>query len=298
MCGDDFFISHIEAIKMRIRKTIFLLTLLMLVNVELVSAEQGKLIHNGWNPPGVMLGVTKNDISLKNDVKLCQPVPTDDTSKGVKWNWCNIDFTYSLQQTDPNSAQYFPLNDLPSGGNSGRISPSEMVIAVVNLLVNDPVGGYVQYSWYKKSADVGGADKLLVQTEKLPVLACGGYPHFGSECGMYGSVIQYSYIGHFSGEIEEGGYYYVIVATTWGQARIDFGVVPIVNGATGDGILTIVTPVPKVTSVTTSAVTPVVTTTPAATSDSYAYRTGSWIGSGTEKFLSGMLHGFWNELGF
>ena len=278
------------------RKMIFLLTLLVIIsNVIVVDAEPGKLIHNAWNPPGIMLGITNDDISLKNEVKLCQPVPTDDTSKGVKWNWCNTDFSYSLQQFDKNSAQYFPLNDLPSGGNSGRISKSEMVIAVVNILDNDPSDGFVQYSWYEKEAN---GDKLLVKSQKLPVPACGGYPPINHECGIYRNYENYGYIGHFSGEIESGGYYYVVIDTTWGQARIDFGVVPIVNGAPGDGILKVVTPVPKVTSVTNIPRASEVEVTPVATPDSFAYRTGKYVGGGIEKFLSGMLHGFWNELGF
>ena len=270
-----------------IRIKIGLLALGILVGTtgmaDIASAEQGKVIHNAWNPPGVVLGITKNDISLKNDVKLCQPIPTEDVTKGVKWDWCNTDFTYSLQQTDPNSAQYFPLNDLPSGGNSGRLSASEMVIVVVNILDNDPTNGYIQYSWFKK----GETDKLLFQSQKIIVPACGGFPSVGHECGIYKAYENCAYIGHFSSEIDEGGYYYVIVDTKWGQARVDFGVVPIPNGVTGDGILTVVTPVVKVTS------TPVVDVT--STPDSYAYRTGSWIGSGAENFISGLLHGFWNS---
>ena len=273
--------------------TMLVLTLVLAMNMGFASAEPGKLIHNPWNPPGVYLGITYDNIGLKNDVKLCQPVPTDDTSKGVKWNWCNSDFTYSLQQFDKNSAQYFPPNDLPSGGNSGRISPSEMVIAVVTLLDNDPVDGYIQYNWYKKSAGVGGVDKLLVQTQRFPVSACGGYPHFEGECGVYGSIEQYSYIGHFNWEIESGGYYYVIIDTKWGQARIDFGVVPVPNGGSGDGVRIVVTPVPKVTQVQTTA-TPVVTPVVTSASNSFSYNTGEWVGSGLQSFLSGMAHGFWN----
>ncbi|MBZ5529613.1 MAG: hypothetical protein LAN71_17160 [Acidobacteriia bacterium] len=268
-----------------------------------VSAESGKLIHNPWNPPGVYLGITYDNIGLKNDVKLCQPTPTDNTNEGVRWDWCNSDFTYSLHLGDPNSAQYFPLNDLPSGGNSGRISKSEMTIAVVNLLDNDPVDGYVQYSWYKKGGNADGTDKLIVQTDKLIVSACGGYPHIGreGECGAYGSIEEYSYIGHFTGEIEGGGYYYVIIDTSWGKARIDFEVVSDDdnNPHPGDGIQTMITPVPTVQSVQvqpvvyTPVVTPMVTT---SSSDSFSYNTGKWVGAGAEKFLSGMLHGFWDGI--
>jgi hypothetical protein len=278
------------------KKNSILLILLMLVNVEFVSAEPGKLVHNPWNPPGVYLGITSDNIGLKNDIKLCQPVPTDDVNEGVKWNWCDTDFTYSLQQFDKNSAQYFPLNDLPSGGNSGRISKSEMVIAVVDLLDNDPKDGWIIYSWYKKNAGGSGTDKLLVQTEKLSVPACAGYPHFDGECGMYGSYEQFSYIGHFSGEIENGGYYFVIIDTSWGSARIDFGVVPIDNSNKnpGDGVQNVITPVPVVTQVV--SYTPVATSTITSTSNSFSYNTGEWVGSGLQSFLSGMAHGFWNGI--
>lgn len=276
-----------------VMSTMLALTLVLAMNVVVASAEPGKLVHNAWNPPGVMLGITKNDISLKNEVKLCQPVPTDDTSKGVKWRFCNMDFTYSLQQLDKNSAQYFPFNDFPSGGNSGRISASEMMIVVVDILDNDPAtDGYIQYSWFKKGANV---DKLLFQSQRIIVPPCGGYPPIGNgrECGIYKTYENYAYIGHFSREIDEGGYYYVIVDTKWGQAIVDFGVVPVPNGGAGDGVRIVVTPVPKVTQVQTTA-TPVVTPVVTSASNSFSYNTGEWVGSGLQSFLSGMAHGFWN----
>ena len=284
--------------------TMVVLTLVLVVNV---SANPEKIVHNPWDPTGVYLGETKKDISLKSDISLCQPTPTDNTGEGVKWDWCNTDFSYSLQQTEPNAYQYFPLNDLPSGGNSGRISPSEMVIAVVNILDNDPTDGWIMYSWYKKGAGTGGADKLLVQTEKLSVPACGGYPHFGGECGMYGSYEQYAYIGHFSGEIEGGGYYYVIIDTKWGSARIDFEVVPIddSNSAVGDGVQIVITPVPTPiptvqhdnSVVQTQVASPVVTSpvvTAVPVSKGISYDAGHWVGSGLESFLSGVGHGIWD----
>ena len=291
---------------MRIRKTnvVILLAVLLFASaysVMNVEAGPGKLVHNPWNPPGVVLGITKDDISLNNKVDLCQPVPTDDTSNGVKWDWCNSDFSFSLQQFDKNSAQYFPLNDLPSGGNSGRISKSEMVIAVVNILDNDPAEGWVQYSWYEKGGNVDGTDKKMVQTEKLPVSACGGYPHIGGECGIYGTVQHYAYVGHFSGEIESGGYYFVLIDTKWGEARIDFEAITPDDHITnpGDGVSTVVTPVPTVqTNVQTQAVS---LNTPVATpvvpvSRGISYDTGHWVGSSLESFLSGMAHGFWNGI--
>lgn len=279
--------------KVRIRFVILLTFVGMIIvsMTDIASAEPGKLVHNTWNPPGVMLGITYDNIGLKNDVKLCQPVPTDDTSKGVRWDWCNVDFTYSLQQFDKESFQYFPLNDLPSGGNSKRISKSEMTIAIVTLLVNDSAGGYVQFDWYKKEAS---GDRLMVKSQKLSVPACGGYPHIGDECGIYGSLEEFGYIGHFSGEIVEGGYYYVIIDTKWGQSRIDFVVMPVPGGAPGNGVRTVVTPIPKATSVSKAlVVVPVVGTTP---SNSFSYNTGKYVGVEAERFLSGIFHGFWNEI--
>ena len=233
----------------RIRLVILLtfISMIFVGNVMLVGANPGKLVHNAWNPPGVMLGITKDDISLKNEVKLCIPTPTDNVNNGVKWSFCNTDFSYSLQQFDKNSAQYFPLNDLPSGGNSGRISASEMVIAVVSILNKDPGDGYVQFSWYENKTN-GEDDRLMVKSKEVIVPACGGYPPINNECAIYKSYVTYGYIGHFSGEIVEGGYYYVVIDTKWGQSKIDFGVVPIVNGGSGDGKYTVVTPVPKVKS--------------------------------------------------
>ena len=284
--------------------TMVVLTLVLVVNV---GANPEKIVHNPWDPTGVYLGETKKDISLKSDISLCQPTPTDNTGEGVKWDWCNTDFSYSLQQTEPDAYQYFPLNDLPSGGNSGRISKSEMVIAVIDILDNDPKDGWIMYSWYKKNAEGSGTDKLLVQTEKLSIPACGGYPHFGGECGMYGSYEQYSYIGHFSNEIEEGGYYYVIIDTKWGEARIDFEVFTPDSEIHGDRVQTIITPVPTVqineqNNVQTQVASPVATVVQAQVASpvvtpvprGITYDTGHYVGSGLESFFSGVVHGIWD----
>lgn len=91
----------------------------------------------------------------------------------------------------------FPMNDLPSGGMSTRISPSEMFLVIAESCPNDRI----TMVWKDP------AGRTISQfTEKGPVV--------------------YEFLGRFGWEIKDRGMYTVNVKTTRGEnEKIEFVVI-------------------------------------------------------------------------
>lgn len=90
----------------------------------------------------------------------------------------------------------FPMNDLPSGGMSTRISPSEMFMVIVESCQKDRI----TMTWKDP------ADGTIAQfTEMGPMV--------------------YEFLGHFGWEIKNTGKYSVLIKTAREDAKIDFEVV-------------------------------------------------------------------------
>ncbi len=161
-------------------------------------------------------GIVYDNINLKHTISLCSPVPIDN----YRWRMIdtyNCGYTYSLSN--------YPLNNLPSGGDSMRVSNSEMVMAQISIWDDSTSPGKITYTWYQKADKASDKDKQLYQ-KILDVPACGGgfgFVLFG-ECAIFTVANPAIFIGHFSWEIDRPGTYYVVVDTTWGSETINFQV--------------------------------------------------------------------------
>lgn len=149
------------------------------------------------------LSLTSDGINPSHELVFCRPVPTEVKASPPDMNNCNV-FTLDFKD--------FPANNLPSGGASTRISPSEM--AIVYLKLNNFRGsGSVSMSWYNE--DTG---KKLYSYQYL-------VPAYDNKGWTWWYVWTYSFIGRFDWEIATPGEYYVYIDTTWGSSRFDFTVV-------------------------------------------------------------------------
>lgn len=144
-------------------------------------------------------------------IEFCRPIPTDhfnciasDSTPGT--TDCGI-FTRDLKD--------FPLDDQPSGGactSNVRISPSEMAYCYVRFN-QYPAGSPVTQIWTNKDTN----EELYRHTVTLRPPD----PHW---TWWYGYT--FSWIGHFSWEINSSGNYRCEISTPyWGNATIDFVVV-------------------------------------------------------------------------
>jgi hypothetical protein len=95
----------------------------------------------------------------------------------------------------------FPLDVLPSGGQSNIISASEMLFSSIDF---SPGTSAVRFDWHRAV----GPDTVVYSS----TLGSGAY------------VWAYAFIGHFSWEVNAPGPYYVVVTTPSGVATIDFAV--------------------------------------------------------------------------
>ena len=103
-------------------------------------------------------------------------------------------------------------HNLPSGGAcaaDNRISPSEMCYAFLQLN-NYPGSGTITQNWGENT----GRGTFVSFSNSIP-----------ARSGSYWWSYVWSYIGHFSWEINRPGSYYIDFLTTWGNANIEFTVV-------------------------------------------------------------------------
>lgn len=142
-------------------------------------------------------GIRYDNIGTSHQFIVGTPFPTENKDRAYCcWPLPVMNagrFSYSLSS--------FPLNLLPSGGSSNVISASEMLLVGVNF---SPAHEAVTFQWHK----------AVRQDTVLYTYSTGS--------GSYSWA--YSFIGHFSWEINEPGAYYLVVDTSAGSARIDFSI--------------------------------------------------------------------------
>lgn len=150
------------------------------------------------------LAISSDKISVTHEIKLCTPVPTDSWDKNVlpELKDCGV---YEKYLED------FPANDLPSGGTSNRISPSEMFLLYTRFDNYPYVEDVVKHKWVRKRDE-----KTLYE------LSFNVFKPDPTWTWWY--MWSYSFVGHFDHEISEPGDYYVEVITPWGNATVDFTV--------------------------------------------------------------------------
>lgn len=116
----------------------------------------------------------------------------------------------------------FPKGDYPSGGNSGRISPSEIAICKLTVSNYNPVYDVVFFKWYRNfwNGSQYSHSKLLLN------YMSEDYKEDTAELkqGLYSSW-DYSFIGNFKGELDKAGCYSCELVTPWGDALIRFKVI-------------------------------------------------------------------------
>ncbi len=154
------------------------------------------------------MGIAFDNITATHSIKFGTPQPTD--------NWVS-----DAEPTFKTTGQYtfdlakFPAGDLPSGGLSKRISPSEMVMCYIRADNYDPKDDSIIFRWYKNAKS--GDSKLIAET------TTPDYKEDPSWTWYYSW--DYSFVGHFDWEINEPGSYSCHIITKWGDAWIDFNVI-------------------------------------------------------------------------
>lgn len=145
-----------------------------------------------------------DNIRVDHKIELCKPIPTHIYEKSESEEWytdCGIT-TFVLGN--------YPLDLLPSGGGSGIISDSEMVLAKVtinggiSLIPWETVD--VKMRWYDASEN-----RLMFYTTQ-------------QNANSFNNDVT-SFLGRFSWEINKKGQYYVDVITEYGDARVVFNVI-------------------------------------------------------------------------
>lgn len=182
-----------------------------------------------------------DNIKVNHTIILCNPVSDDEhVITGLTEKNCG----------NPNLVlNNYPLGVMPSGGNSGKISASEMIMIKVRTNGHISLVPWetqpVKMNWY----DANGVNSRLMYS------TVGSADSFNNEVR--------SYIGHFSWEINKSGKYYVDVDEgDLGSARVVFDVID-----NGQPIATVTTtPIvtytqnPTVTATTIATAMPTVTT--------------------------------------
>lgn len=197
----------------------------------------------GYTTPAESTGLYSFDnIQVDHDIQLCDVASDREreiTGGSVEKNCGKTTFTLNDH----------PLDVFPSGGNSGKISDSEMVY--VDVLTS---GSMSLIPWRTQAVNTrwydGSDNRLMFSIEQ----------NANSISNRVGS-----YIGHFSHEINKKGKYYVDVeVVNWGSARVVFDVIE-GNGPTpGPTVGDMLTPekTPVVTYTARPVTSPVVTRTP------------------------------------
>lgn len=160
-----------------------------------------------FNTMDVSRSSSWDNIAVNHNIKLCKIYPNN------AWQSSVVPAYYGCDETSSFNLSNYPLDDLPSGGTSGRISPSEMMILYVKF--NDyPNYGDVFIKFYNKDTN-----KLLYSSQ-------GYAPRCGGSCSWsYWFYGQYAFIGHFSWEINQTGAYSAEVNSPWGNAGYNFSVI-------------------------------------------------------------------------
>lgn len=201
----------------------------------------GRTIVTGVKPPAIGSLKSYDNIKVWHSIELCN-VASDaerEITEGPLAKNCG--------NPDLNIDNY-PLDLMPSGGGSGKVSASEMVMVKIKT------GGHIELipwrtqpvkiSWYNETGRLMFSTINQVNSINYETM---------------------SFIGHFSWEINEPGKYYVdIDEYDWGSARVVFDVTS--NGQTVSPIATAVPVVTYMPTVTYTSV-PIVTVNPPALGD-------------------------------
>lgn len=154
---------------------------------------------------------TQSNITTPHTILFCEPIPTEHfncTAPGAipPMTDCGV-YVRDLKQ--------FPLNNIPSGGicsNDNRISSSEMCLGYIRLDNYPVVEGNITQQWVNK--DTGIIFATYTHAIYTPEPGSTNWWQF-----------VWSYVGHFSHEINTVGNYQYIITTPWGTSTTDFEVV-------------------------------------------------------------------------
>lgn len=140
----------------------------------------------------------------------CRITPTDN------WIRTSVPVVYGCDKTNIIDIANVPANDLPSGGASHRIAPSELGIIIVKLN-NYQGSGTIKYKL--ENIDL---NKVLVKPDdfSFSIPACGG------NCAWsYWWYQSYFFFGRYDWEVKELGNYRISAITSWGNVSYDFKVI-------------------------------------------------------------------------
>lgn len=140
----------------------------------------------------------------------CRITPTDN------WVRTSIPGVYGCDKSNIIDIANVTANDLPSGGASHRIAPSELGIIIVKLN-NYQGSGTIKYKL--ENIDL---NKVLVKPDdfSFSIPACGG------NCGWaYWWYQSYFFFGRYDWEVKETGNYRMSAITSWGNVSYDFKVI-------------------------------------------------------------------------
>lgn len=163
------------------------------------------------------MGITYDNITGTHEITFGKPNPSACVSCGMTFKETNK-FIFDLAEHPPNL--------LPSGGSSNIASMSEMVMCMLKEENYTPKTDLTVFEWHK-AAGIHNTDKIIYN---------GTGNDYQEEPGW---TWYYSYdlcfIGRFDWEINEPGFYYVLIKADQGRrgtARIDFEVINSAPAAT------------------------------------------------------------------
>ncbi len=146
-----------------------------------------------------------DNIRVKHKIELCNP------ASDAEYEITGI-FEKNCGHPDLNIDNY-PLDLLPSGGGSGKVSASEMVLVRITMIEDNYISlvpwetDTIIINWYD------GSDNRLIAS-------------VNREANSFNLEVR-CFIGHFSWEINKAGKYYVDLITENGDARVVFDVISV-----------------------------------------------------------------------
>ncbi len=139
-------------------------------------------------------GIRSDSITIPHEVVLGSPTPT--SSQSTMYCCWPLPIANAGQYAFTLNA--FPMDDLPSGGGSNRVSPSEMVMVAIKF--GTPTTQSASITWHRQGTSLA----------VWPIATNTG--------------AAYAYIGRFHWEIVSAGQYDVTIDTEWGSVTVDFSV--------------------------------------------------------------------------
>lgn len=148
-----------------------------------------------------------DNIIVQHEIRLGRITPTDSWDKNV---------LPGISDTDIFNLDDFPLDILPSGGISGKISESEMAIIYIRM-DNYPktTSDMVTFIWYRE----------VTPGNWVSFATLNGTDSHEEPYWEYWYSWDYSFVGHFSWEINQPGNYAVEIKTGFGDAWYNFTVI-------------------------------------------------------------------------